>query len=254
MHVFKMTRLRRFQCTRVVRSGSYTVVFMLFALLFVGTQSAAQATTITVPAGGDLQAALNSAQFGDTIVLQAGATYNGPFVLPHKPGANGAYITIRTSAPDSSLPPEGHRITPAYANVLPKIVSTGSNEPAIRAALRAQYYRFVGVEVTMSSAPTSYQLVTLIELGDPSATDIADAPHHIIFDRCYIHGQPTSNLRRAIALNSEHTEILNSYISDAHSLSDDSQAISGWNGRGPFQIINNYLEGAGEKPYIRRRS
>src|ERR1041384_8464985 len=40
--------------------------------------------TINVPAGGDLQAALNAAQPGDQIVLQAGAAYTTPpdgFVL-----------------------------------------------------------------------------------------------------------------------------------------------------------------------------
>src|SRR5947208_1882686 len=42
--------------------------------------------TITVPAGGDFQAALNSAQPGSVIVLQAGATYAGNFSLPNKTG------------------------------------------------------------------------------------------------------------------------------------------------------------------------
>ena len=36
----------------------------------------------TIPAGGDLQGALNAAQPGDTLVLQAGATYTGNFTLP----------------------------------------------------------------------------------------------------------------------------------------------------------------------------
>ena len=59
-------------------------------------------TTITVSAGGDLQAALNAAQPGDVITLQAGATFTGPFTLPNKAGTG--WITVRTSAPDSSLP------------------------------------------------------------------------------------------------------------------------------------------------------
>src|SRR6266446_6728986 len=36
-------------------------------------------TSILVPAGGNLQTALNTAQFGDTILLEPGATYVGPF-------------------------------------------------------------------------------------------------------------------------------------------------------------------------------
>jgi hypothetical protein len=47
-------------------------------------------------------------------------------------------------------------------------------------------------------------------------------------------------------VNSRSTEILNSYIADIKAVGQDSQAIAGWNGPGPFAIINNYLEAAGE--------
>src|SRR2546427_70887 len=43
-------------------------------------------TVIFVPAGGDLQAALNAAQLGDVIELQAGASWRGSFGLPKKSG------------------------------------------------------------------------------------------------------------------------------------------------------------------------
>jgi hypothetical protein len=69
------------------------------------------AATITVNAGGSLQAAIDAAQPVDTIVLQPGATFSGPFTLRAKNGT--AYITIRSSTGDSLLPPEGTRITPA---------------------------------------------------------------------------------------------------------------------------------------------
>ena len=48
--------------------------------------------TIAVPAGGDFQGALNAAQPGSVITLQAGATYTGPFTLPNKAGAGWIYI------------------------------------------------------------------------------------------------------------------------------------------------------------------
>src|SRR5262249_2077780 len=59
--------------------------------------------TIPVAAGGDLQAAINQAQFGDVITLQAGATFTGNFTLPNKSsgGQTPGWITIRTSTPDS---------------------------------------------------------------------------------------------------------------------------------------------------------
>src|SRR5262249_4788663 len=62
---------------------------------------------IAVPAGGDFQAAIDRAKPGDVITLQAGATYTGTFTLPAKTGSG--WIVIRTSAPDSSLPPSGTR-------------------------------------------------------------------------------------------------------------------------------------------------
>ena len=54
-------------------------------------------STITVNAGGDLQAALNAARPGDEIVLQAGATFTGTFTLLNK-GAGKEWIIIRSSA------------------------------------------------------------------------------------------------------------------------------------------------------------
>src|ERR1044071_2226285 len=52
---------------------------------------------INVSVGGDLQAALNAAHPGDTIVLQAGAVYTTPpdgFILPNKQGVE--WIVIKT--------------------------------------------------------------------------------------------------------------------------------------------------------------
>ena len=58
--------------------------------------------TLNVAAGGDLQAALNAANPGDTVVLEAGATFTGNFVLPAKGGSS--YIVIRSSATAGSFP------------------------------------------------------------------------------------------------------------------------------------------------------
>jgi hypothetical protein len=40
--------------------------------------------------------------------------------------------------------------------------------------------------------------------------------------------------------------VTGSYISDIKVVGQDSQAIGGWNGPGPFVITNNYLEAAGK--------
>ena len=74
--------------------------------------SPAPGSVISVAKGGDFQQALNSAQCGDTIELQAGAVFVGSFTVPALACDDAHWIIVRTSAPDSSLPPEGTRISP----------------------------------------------------------------------------------------------------------------------------------------------
>jgi len=203
--------------------------------------SAPTGHTIAVAAGGDFQAALNAAQPCDVITLAAGATFTGSFTLPAKSGT--CWITIRSSAPDASLPAEGARMTPSFSNVLPKIV-TGTTQPALQAAAGAQYYRIMEVEITAASSVTqNYGLVTL---GQGTETAIAQLPANIILDRVYIHGTSTVNVSRCVALNDAASAVIDSYLSECHAQGFDSQAICGWNGPGPFKIANDYLEGAGE--------
>src|SRR6266567_1177975 len=102
------------------------VLGVVCSCVLIATSSrSAAAATIAVRAGGDLQTALNNAQPGDVITLEAGATFTGNFVLPNKVGSTD-YITVRSSAADTALPSAGVRMTPAYANVLPKIRSSNS--------------------------------------------------------------------------------------------------------------------------------
>lgn len=200
--------------------------------------------TIPVRGGGDLQAALNAALPGDVIMLEAGATFRGPFVLPRKNGEG--WIVVRSAAADASLPPEGTRMTPAYAGVLPKIIAPGRNEPALRTAPGSHHFRFVGIEFK-KAAPAAHTDV-LLELGDGSRAqnEPGRVPHHLIFDRVYVHGESSSGVKHCIVLNSAWTAVIESYVSNCTIEGFDSQAIVGWNGPGPFRIVNNYLEGAGE--------
>jgi len=189
--------------------------------------------TIAVAAGGDLQAALDAARPGDLIELQAGATFLGNFTLPDKPGAG--WIHVQSSAL-ALLSPPGTRVSPALATLMPKIVSPNAL-PAITAAPGAHHYRFVGVEITATLADTTTTHSGLIAL---------DAGTDLVFDRCYIHGTPTGNYKQGIRLNSARTAVVDSYLADFHSTDQDAQAIVGWNGPGPFKIVNNYLEASGE--------
>src|SRR4029453_17881116 len=100
-------------------------------MLAVGARGAASQTTIVVGTGGNLQAALNQAQPGQVVQLQAGATFDGNFILPVKAGAG--YITVRTSTPDSQLPGGNTRVTRAHEPLLATMRSTNAS-PALRTA------------------------------------------------------------------------------------------------------------------------
>jgi hypothetical protein len=207
------------------------------------TYAAPTGRHVSVPAGGDLQAALNAAQPGELIVLQAGATYTGNFTLPAKSGSG--WIYVQTSAL-SSLPPAGTRVGRGHASAMPKIVSPNTG-PAVSTAAGAHHFRFVGIEITTTWASTSATNFGLVFLEAPGGnTSLSQVPTDIVFDRCYLHGTPTGNVRRAILMNSARTAVVDSHLSDLHEVGADSQAIVGWNGPGPFKIVNNYLEGAGE--------
>ncbi len=202
----------------------------------------ASAATINVPAGGDLQAALNAARPGDVITLQPGATYTGNFVLPNK-GALTSFITIRSAAADSALPAAGVRITPAFAAMLPKIRS-GNSAAAISTAVAANHWKLMFLEFQANQ--NGYGDIIDLGQGDATQTQLSQVPYTFVLDRIYVHGDPVMGQKRGIAVNSSDTQVLNSWISDCKAVGQDTQALGGYNGPGNYLIQNNYLEGAGE--------
>jgi cellulose synthase/poly-beta-1,6-N-acetylglucosamine synthase-like glycosyltransferase len=204
------------------------------------TPARTTAATVVVRAGDDLQAALDQARPGDVLLLQAGATFTGPFVLPEKRDAGVAsWITVRSSTGDTALPP-GTRIHPDQARQLARLEAASGS--VLLAAARAHHFRLVGLE--LRPAPGTF-LHQVVDLGG-GASSLEDLPHHIVLDRCYVHGDPGRGARRGVALNSAISAVVDSYFSDFKEMGADSQAIAGWNGPGPFKIANNYLEAAGE--------
>ncbi len=192
---------------------------------------------IPVPADGNLQRALDEARPGDEIVLEAGATYHGPFRLPRKEGTG--WIHISSSRLDK-LPTPGQRVHPSDSPHMPKLRAP---PPAvIVAAAGAHHYRFVGIDIAPDERAA---VVTLVQLGNHES-DLDDLPHHIIIDRSFLHGDNNVGTRRGVAMNARHAAVINSYLANFKDANADSQSIAGWNGDGPFLIANNYLEAAGE--------
>ena len=195
---------------------------------------------IAVGAGGDLQSAIERAAPGDTITLEAGATFVGNFTLPPKDGDR--YITIRTAGQDG-LPQQNQRVQPSDSGKLAKLKSSNT-QAVLRTAPGAHHWRLQWLEFQANARGIG----DIILLGDGSRAqqELASVPHDLIIDRCYVHGDPELGQKRGIALNSASTNILNSYIADIKAIGQDTQAVGGWNGPGPFRIENNYLEAAGE--------
>jgi len=225
----------------------------------------APGTTISVKAGGDLQSAVDHATCGDTIALQAGATFSAlGLTLPAKACDDQHWIIIRTSTPDASLPAEATRMTPCYAGVaslpgrpafscsqpqrlLATITYLGAASGPIVFATGANHYRLIGLEITRV-AGNGNPVVALI------APEFGGSTDHIVLDRLYIHGTPRDETRRGVALSgSTNIAVQDSYISDFHcnvqGACVDSQALSGGTGSlatGPIRVVDNFLEAAGE--------
>jgi uncharacterized protein YjdB len=190
---------------------------------------------IQVPAGGDLQAAIDSAERGDVIELAAGATYKGAFTLPPKSGSG--WIVIRSSAHGQL--PEGVRVTPSQQPHMPSIVGGMTNRRVFRTAEGASHWRLVGLHIALAQDESMPGVVnTIIELDTGSS--------HIIFDRTFINGRDGQSLQRCVIMNNAWSAVIDSWLDRCHASGFDSQAIAGWNGPGPFKIVNNYLAGAGE--------
>lgn len=206
----------------------------------------------------DLQCTINEAQPGDTIMLQPGATYTGNFNLPYKANPSNAWIIIRSASTafnaNGALPPgtrvdgnnASHKAQMAKIRA-PVITPDGLAREAFLAQARANHYRLVGLDI--GGADNVVTLINMMLLGHEETSD-SDAPTDIVVDRCYVHGNDTNTSRRGIVLNGIRMAVIDSYVSNFHNAPNveagDTQAVMGWNGAGPFKIVNNYLEGADE--------
>jgi len=224
----------------------------------------APGSVIAVNAGGDLQGALNSAQCGDTIQLQAGATFAGTFEFPALDCDDAHWIIVRTSAPDSSLPAEGQRVTPCYAgvtsllgrpvyactkgkSVLATLTVEGPGDGPIKFQAGANHYRLLGLEVTRPKG--NIGAVTLI------GPDRGMSAGYIVLDRSWVHGTPKDESKNGFLLSGLNwVAVVDSYFSDFHCTSKkgactDAHAVAGGTGNyqdGPFEIRDNFLEASGE--------
>lgn len=179
-----------------------------------------------VPPAGDLQAALEQAKPGQTVALTPGATYVGNFVLP-------AGVTLQTAGVDLQ-----RRVTPPDRGALASIVSPNVS-PAVL---------ITGSQVTLRALHIQGPSNDLVSCGrnDARQTRREQQPRQIVLDQLLIEGDPQQGAKRGIALHCAEAAVTRSTIRGIWRLGQDSQAIAGVNGDGPFLIEDNFLEAASE--------
>ncbi|MGA2425335.1 MAG: hypothetical protein ABSG07_15135 [Terriglobales bacterium] len=219
-----------------------------------GTPSPGKA--IHLGANSDLAEALDGANCGDTLLLAAGGIYSMKS-FPRKNCDDHHYITVRTDTPDSKLPPQDTRISPAWAGVasLPgrpsfaqpaggpaKLMATISVKP-VNGLEFGDHYRFIGIEWVPESDKKIERLLT------PNGAD------HLIFDRNWAHGIDGTELGHGLALwSSTYVAVIHSYFSGFNCPAGtgsctDATAVGGGNGDEPthtIKFVDNYLEASGE--------
>jgi hypothetical protein len=157
--------------------------------------------SVEIPAGRDLQAAINKARCGDTLVLQAGATWDAPgtyvpFVLPNKGCAEANAITIQSSA-HNSLP--NGRVSPADAVNMARIRALGG-AGAFQFASGSSHWILDGLEITNKGSDTAAEMVNnLVDASDPKVS-------HITIQRSFLHPKETGkdytrSVLRAVMFN-----------------------------------------------------
>lgn len=155
------------------------------------TGSGQSGKSIRVAAGSNLQRALDQAQCGDTIMIDAGVPLLAPndgFQLPAKTGAAckgtaADTITITTSN-FAKLPAPGQRVGINDASNMAKLVTAGPY-PAINFGANSKFWKLTGIEVTTTANPQYISF--LVYLG--TNLSFSQLPSDVVFDRCYIHSQ-----------------------------------------------------------------
>src|SRR5208337_3511218 len=203
---------------------------------------------IRISAKSDLASAIDGAKCGDTLLLPAGASFDVK-VLPSKKCDDQHYLTVRTDTPDSKLPPEGTRISPAWGGVAslpgrPAFAQPLGGPAKLLATLVTRrpegvsvgdHVRFIGIEWTTPPDANIYRMVA------------ADHGDHVIFDRNWVHPAEGTEVGHGIGMTdgAHMIAVINSYLNGLNCIADagkctDATAVGGGGGNEPISTLKIY--------------
>jgi hypothetical protein len=191
---------------------------------------------IRVPAGSNLQDALDAAKSGDELILAAGASYVGNFTWTRCLAGH-----VIVTGPKG--PGEGVRVTPtiAAASQYPRLIST-TVSPVILARNGGCRLRLSRLEIT-ATAPNSRvsHLEGLVRLGDGETT-LEAQPSEITLDRVWIHGTPTTSMKNGAIFNGRSLALIDSWIDQVRWKGIESHCVVAWAGAGPMKLVNDHFD------------
>ena len=170
----------------------------------------------------NLQAVLDLAPAGSTVFLRPGAVY----------GATRIRRPVRLTT--HGVLPSTTRVTTQEASRFAVFEPTG-NLPALD---------IHGSDVTVENIAIRGSVDTHILCGSTSVTTVTQQPTNLTLQRLYMDG--SAGAKRGIGLHSRNTIIQHCRIFGYRRVGQDTQAIAGWNGPGPYTLADNYLEAGGE--------
>jgi hypothetical protein len=110
----------------------------------------------------------------------------------------------------------GQRALPSDA---PKMAVLEGGQPSVLLTEPgAHHYRFVGLEIR---PPAGTFMFNITDMGSDARTP-DDVPHHLIFDRCYLHGD-SGQARRAMAMAAH---IASSIFADCEGVDNDTGGVA----------------------------
>jgi hypothetical protein len=163
-----------------------------------------------VPAGSNLQTAINNATCGTTLLLDPGSVFTGNYNIPGR-GPN-CWLVIRTML---MTRPTG-RMTPSKAAALKLArLATPSYTPLISTLAGASGLYLSELEMTVAPGVATINMLL----------DFRNDPSRIVITDNWIHGTPTLDGRRGATMNARDWAITRNWFDDWHSNNSDSQSV-----------------------------